>query len=55
VLAVSAGLKIDAIANMIVPYPTRNEVSKRAAGSYYTDALFSSRIRRLASWLQRLP
>jgi pyruvate/2-oxoglutarate dehydrogenase complex dihydrolipoamide dehydrogenase (E3) component len=55
VLVVSAGLKIDAVANMIVPYPTRNEVSKRAAGSYYTPALFSSRIRRLVSWLQRLP
>jgi pyruvate/2-oxoglutarate dehydrogenase complex dihydrolipoamide dehydrogenase (E3) component len=55
VLAVSAGLRIDAIANMIVPYPTRNEVSKRAAGSYYTDALFSSRVRKLVSWLQRLP
>jgi pyruvate/2-oxoglutarate dehydrogenase complex dihydrolipoamide dehydrogenase (E3) component len=55
VLAVSARLKISAVANMIVPYPTRNEVSKRAAGSYYTDALFSSRVRRLVSWLQRLP
>jgi pyruvate/2-oxoglutarate dehydrogenase complex dihydrolipoamide dehydrogenase (E3) component len=55
VLAVSTGLKIDAVANMIVPYPTRNEASKRAAGSYYTAALFSSRTRRLVSWLQRLP
>jgi pyruvate/2-oxoglutarate dehydrogenase complex dihydrolipoamide dehydrogenase (E3) component len=55
VLAVSAGLRIDALANMIVPYPTRNEISKRVAGSYYTDALFSSRMRRLVSWLQRLP
>jgi pyruvate/2-oxoglutarate dehydrogenase complex dihydrolipoamide dehydrogenase (E3) component len=55
VLAVGQGLKIDAIANMIVPYPTLSEVSKRAAGSYYTDALFSSRMRRLVSWLQRLP
>lgn len=55
VLAVSQGLKIDAIANMIVPYPTLNEVSKRAAGSYYTEALFGSRMRRLVRWLQWLP
>jgi pyruvate/2-oxoglutarate dehydrogenase complex dihydrolipoamide dehydrogenase (E3) component len=55
VLAISSGLKISALANMIVPYPTRNEISKRAAGSYYTEALFSRRVRRLVSWLQLLP
>ncbi len=55
VLAVSQGLKIGTIANMIVPYPTLSEVSKRAAGSYYTEALFGNRVRRLVRWLQRLP
>ncbi|TVR96051.1 MAG: dihydrolipoamide dehydrogenase [Rhodospirillales bacterium] len=54
-LAVSAGLKIKSVANMIVPYPTLGEVSKRAAGSYYTDTLFGPRTRKIVSWLQRLP
>jgi pyruvate/2-oxoglutarate dehydrogenase complex dihydrolipoamide dehydrogenase (E3) component len=32
-LAISQGLKIGAMANLIVPYPTRGEAGKRAAGS----------------------
>ncbi len=35
-LAISQRLKIGAMANLIVPYPTRGEAGKRAAGSYYT-------------------
>ena len=54
VLAIGQGLKIGALANMIVPYPTRGEVSKRAAGSYYTAKLFSSRTRWLVRQLARL-
>lgn len=50
-LAISERLKIGAIANLIVPYPTLSEVSKRAAGSYYTPALFSSRTRALVRFL----
>lgn len=34
-LAVSKGLKISAIASMVLPYPTLNEASKRAAITYY--------------------
>ncbi len=55
ILAVNEGLKIGAIANLIVPYPTLGEVSKRAAGAYYTERLFSPRTRRIVSMLQRLP
>ena len=37
-LAISQRLKIGAMANLVVPYPTRGEASKRAAGSYlYAD------------------
>jgi len=50
VLAVSLGIKIKAMASAIAPYPTLSEVSKRAAGSYYTPKLFSDRTR----WLVRL-
>ena len=50
-LAISQKLKIGAMANLVVPYPTRGEASKRAAGSYYTPALFSARTRRLVRLL----
>jgi pyruvate/2-oxoglutarate dehydrogenase complex dihydrolipoamide dehydrogenase (E3) component len=53
VLAIAQKLKIGALANLIVPYPTRGEASKRAAGSYYTPALFSPRTRRLVRLLAR--
>jgi pyruvate/2-oxoglutarate dehydrogenase complex dihydrolipoamide dehydrogenase (E3) component len=54
VLAVDQGLKIGAMANLIAPYPTLGEVSKRVAGSYYTPALFAARTKRLVRALQRL-
>jgi len=50
-LAISQKLKIGALANLIAPYPTRSEASKRAAGCYYTPTLFSSRTRRLVRLL----
>jgi len=53
-LAVSQKLKIGAVANLIVPYPTRGEAGKRAAGSYYTASLFGPRTRRLVRLLARL-
>jgi pyruvate/2-oxoglutarate dehydrogenase complex dihydrolipoamide dehydrogenase (E3) component len=52
-LAISRRLKIGALANLIVPYPTRGEASKRAAGCYYTPTLFSPRTRRVVRFLAR--
>ena len=52
-LAMSQRLKIGAIANLIVPYPTRGEAGKRAAASFYTPTLFSPRTRRLVRLLAR--
>jgi pyruvate/2-oxoglutarate dehydrogenase complex dihydrolipoamide dehydrogenase (E3) component len=52
-LAISQELKIGALANLIVPYPTRGEAGKRAAGSFYTPALFSARTRRIVRFLAR--
>jgi pyruvate/2-oxoglutarate dehydrogenase complex dihydrolipoamide dehydrogenase (E3) component len=52
-LAISRRLKIGAIANLIVPYPTRGEAGKRAAGTFYTPTLFSPRTRRLVRLLAR--
>jgi pyruvate/2-oxoglutarate dehydrogenase complex dihydrolipoamide dehydrogenase (E3) component len=53
VLAMSENLKIGAVAQMIVPYPTLGEVSKRAAGSFYTPSLFSERTRKIVRFLRR--
>jgi len=52
-LVISQKLKIGALANLIVPYPTRGEASKRAAACYYTPKLFSPRTRRLVHFLAR--
>ena len=53
VLAMSQKLKIGSLANVIVPYPTLGEVSKRAAGSYYTPSLFSPKTRSIVRFLSR--
>jgi pyruvate/2-oxoglutarate dehydrogenase complex dihydrolipoamide dehydrogenase (E3) component len=52
-LAISRKLKIGAVASLIVPYPTRGEAGKRAAGSFYTPTLFGPRTRRLVRLLAR--
>ena len=52
VLAISQGLKIGALAQAVAPYPTYSEVSKRAAGSFYTPSLFSERTRRVVRFLR---
>jgi pyruvate/2-oxoglutarate dehydrogenase complex dihydrolipoamide dehydrogenase (E3) component len=52
-LAIARRLKIGAIANLVMPYPTRGEAGKRAAGSFYTPSLFSRRTRRLVRLLAR--
>ncbi len=41
-LAISARMKLSAIAGMVAPYPTMAEISKRAAGSYFTPRLFDN-------------
>ncbi len=52
-LAISQRLQIGAMANLVVPYPTRGEAGTRAAGSFYTPALFGPRTRRLVRFLAR--
>lgn len=53
-LAISQRLKIGAVANLIVPYPTRGEAGKRAAAAFYTPVLFSPRTRRIVRFLAQL-
>ncbi len=54
-LAIERRLPVRALAGLIVPYPTRAEAGKRAAGSYFLDRLFSARTRTLVDALARLP
>lgn len=54
VLAIQEKRRIAAMANVIAPYPTLGEVSKRAAGSYYAPTLFSDRTRRIVRLLMKL-
>jgi pyruvate/2-oxoglutarate dehydrogenase complex dihydrolipoamide dehydrogenase (E3) component len=53
-LAIQAKMKIGAVAQMMAPYPTLSEISKRAAGGFYTPSLFSARTRTVVGWIQRL-
>ncbi len=54
VLAMSTKLKIGAMATFIAPYPTLGEISKRAAGDYYTPTLYSPRVRFFVKLLGKL-
>ncbi|MFO0986259.1 MAG: FAD-dependent oxidoreductase [Alphaproteobacteria bacterium] len=53
VLAVANRMKVSLLASYIAPYPTLGEAGKRAAGSFYTPALFSARTRRIVRFLMR--
>ena len=53
-LAISARRKIAGMAGLVVPYPTFADAGKRAAGQFFTEALFSRRTRRLVRWLLKL-
>ena len=54
-LAISARLKLSAIAGTVLPYPTLGEISKRAAGAYFSPKLFASPVlKRVVRLVQRL-
>lgn len=52
-VAMTNKIKISGLAQIISPYPTRSEAVKRAASSWYTDALFSDRTRKIAGFLTK--
>ncbi|HEX4042599.1 MAG TPA: dihydrolipoamide dehydrogenase, partial [Xanthobacteraceae bacterium] len=52
-LAINQRLNIEAMAGVIVPYPTYAEVGKRAAMTYFTRGLTSPLVRRIIVWLRR--
>ena len=53
VYAVQHKLPISAYASLIAPYPTRSEVTKRVAGSFYTPKLFSQRTQKVVQFLMK--
>ena len=50
-LAITKKMKITAVASTIAPYPSWTEASKRAAGAYFTDSLFSQRTQKIVKFL----
>jgi pyruvate/2-oxoglutarate dehydrogenase complex dihydrolipoamide dehydrogenase (E3) component len=54
-LAIARRIPLSAMAGMIVPYPTRAEAGKRAAGGFFVARLFSAGTRRLVGLLRHLP
>ena len=53
-LAIAARVRVSTLAGLILPYPTRSEAGKRAAGMLFAPRLFSPRTKRLVRWLMRL-
>ena len=53
ILAISRKMKVGDIAPLVVPYPTRAEIVKRAAGSWYVPKLFSARTKCIVRFLMR--
>ena len=54
-LAIQERVALSKMAGMIVPYPTRAEAGKRAAGTQFTPRLFGPKPRLLARLFARLP
>lgn len=54
-LAIARRTRLSTLAGLIVPYPTRAEAGRRAAGSFFAPRLFAPRTRALVRVLSRLP
>jgi len=54
-LPVAKGMKLSAVAGLVLAYPTLAEINKRVAGNFYSDKIFSDRVRKLVRFLLRLP
>ena len=53
-MAIANNMKMSAIANTVLPYPTVGEINKRAAGAYFSPRLFESdMVKRVVRFVQR--
>lgn len=53
VMAIQNKLKLTAITSSIAPYPTMSDISKRVAGSFYTDKIFSPLMKAIVRFLMK--
>ncbi len=54
-MAIANGLKMRALADTILPYPTLGEVNKRAAGAYFSPKLFDNpMLKRVVGAVQKV-
>ena len=53
VLAIGCRQKIDKMANIIAPYPTYSDASKKAASQYFIRKIFNQRTQRIVKFLLR--
>ena len=52
--AIASGAKMSAMAGMVAPYPTLGEISKRAAGAYFSPKLFDNpMLKRVVGLVQK--
>jgi pyruvate/2-oxoglutarate dehydrogenase complex dihydrolipoamide dehydrogenase (E3) component len=52
VLAISRGLNIRALTDIVLPYPTLAEIGKRAAIDFFVPSLTRPLLRRIIAWLR---
>lgn len=53
VMAIQNKLKLTAITSSIAPYPTLSDISKRVAGSFYTEKIFSPLMKTMVRFIMR--
>lgn len=51
IMAIQQKKSVRALTDVMVPYPTLNEISKKVAGEFYKPLLFSNRIRKWVRFL----
>ena len=51
IVAINGGVKLSTLAGAIHAYPTLAEISKKAAGSYYSEKLFGDRTKKILRFL----
>lgn len=54
-LMLAQGIKLSALAGLVLPYPTRTEAGKRAAGALFAEKLFAPGPAALVKFLAKLP
>lgn len=52
-VAMTNNVKVSGLAQIISPYPTRGEAIKRAASSFYTEAIFGDKAKKVAGFFTK--